>query len=79
MHNDPRDDSPRRRCPSDGSDDHERTLMFVVLLGIAAVSAGFLVLRSRRPHDGTRRWGQARRSARVLHVGNPVSPSRMTS
>jgi methionine-rich copper-binding protein CopC len=35
--------------PSDGSDDHERTLMFVVLLGIAAASAGFLVLRSRRP------------------------------
>jgi copper resistance protein C len=35
--------------PSDGSDDNERTLMFVVLLGIAAASAGFLVLRSRRP------------------------------
>jgi methionine-rich copper-binding protein CopC len=34
--------------PSDGSDDNERTLMFVVLLGIAAASAGFLVLRSRR-------------------------------
>jgi len=35
--------------PSDGSDDHERTLMFVVLLGVAAASGGFLVIRSRRP------------------------------
>jgi copper resistance protein C len=38
--------------PSDGSDsdgDRERTVMLVVLLGIAAASAGFLVVRSRRP------------------------------
>ena len=41
--------TPASTLPSDGSDDHERTVMFVVLLGIAAVSAGFLVLRSRRP------------------------------
>ena len=40
--------TPASTLPSDGSDDHERTVMFVVLLGIAAVSAGFLVLRSRR-------------------------------
>ena len=40
--------TPASTLPSDGSDDNERTLMFVVLLGIAAVSAGFLVLRSRR-------------------------------
>ncbi len=40
--------SPAAALPSDGSDDNERTLMFGVLLGIAAVSAGFLVLRSRR-------------------------------
>jgi len=35
--------------PSDGSDDDERTLMFLVLLGIAVASTGFLLLRSRRP------------------------------
>jgi len=40
--------APAAALPSDGSDDNERTVMFVVLLGIAAVSAGFLVLRSRR-------------------------------
>jgi methionine-rich copper-binding protein CopC len=36
--------------PTDDSDgDRERTLMFVVLIGIAAVAAGFLVIRARRP------------------------------
>jgi hypothetical protein len=33
---------------SKSDDDNERTVMFAVLLGIAAVSAAFLVLRSRR-------------------------------
>jgi methionine-rich copper-binding protein CopC len=36
----PADDSDRAR---------ERTVMFIVLLGIAAAAAGFLVVRSRRP------------------------------
>jgi methionine-rich copper-binding protein CopC len=38
--------------PTDDSDadgERERTLMFVVLLGIAGAAAGYLVVRSRRP------------------------------
>ena len=40
--------TPASALLSDDSDDNERTVMFVVLIGIAAVSAGFLVVRSRR-------------------------------
>jgi len=41
--------APATTLPTADSDsDSERTLMFAVLLGVAALSAGFLVIRSRR-------------------------------
>ena len=41
--------APRRSTlPGDGAGDSERNLMFAVLIGIAALAAGFLVIRSRR-------------------------------
>jgi methionine-rich copper-binding protein CopC len=42
--------APALPAESAGSDEgRERTLMWIVLLGVAAVAAGFLVVRSRRP------------------------------